>query len=87
MSHMIGSFKDVIEQWPGGLKAFAAAARVTPNNAKQMRRRDRIPDEHWLDLMAEARAMGIGWLSYEVLASLAAKKKSSEIVSNYGAAA
>lgn len=50
------SYRDLIDQWPQpSIKTLADDLSVKPNTASKWRQRDKIPPEHWLDLIRAAR--------------------------------
>ena len=67
------SFSAIIDLWPS-LAEFASDTGVTPNYAKQMRRRDRINSDYWQRIVAGAEARGIDGVTLERMAALAARR-------------
>jgi hypothetical protein len=72
--------EQIIDQWPS-LGEFAKDAGVSYGAAKQMRRRNSIPAEHWLAIITAAKARGMD-ISSELLITAHAKQNDS----NRGAA-
>lgn len=47
--------------------------KVTPSGAGEMKRRQSIPVDYWIALVAFARSLGVTWLTYEALTFMHAK--------------
>lgn len=61
----------------GGSAAVSRMIRVKGTTASEMKRRGKIPSEHWVDLVSGAhdQGPGFGWLTYEYLAKVHALAK------------
>jgi hypothetical protein len=71
---MINSFSEVIDKL-GGPAAFGRAVGMTPNTAKQARRRDSLSPEYFSDAANAARERGIAGVTVERLVQLAAERR------------
>jgi hypothetical protein len=67
----MNTFADVINRWPSAV-AFASDLRISGVRARQWRRRNSIPAEKWLDVIAAAEARGLDGITVDRLASIAA---------------
>jgi hypothetical protein len=64
---------EIINCWPT-LSDFADDVAVAYGTAKAMRRRDSIPSEHWIAVVAGAQQRGISGINLEALAQAAAAR-------------
>lgn len=71
---MSESYKQLIDRWPS-LEAFAQDVRVKCNTAKQMRLRDSVPSEYWLEMVASAERRQIAGVTLDALATIAAARR------------
>jgi hypothetical protein len=62
---------ELINLWPS-LREFADDLGVLYGTAKAMRRRGKVPAEHWLRMVEAAKERGIDGVSLEVLAAAVA---------------
>ncbi|ACA18441.1 hypothetical protein M446_4083 [Methylobacterium sp. 4-46] len=67
------SFRALIVAY--GLSEFAADIGVHENTAKQMRKRDSVAPEYWDAWVRGARVRGVGGVTLERLASIAAQRR------------
>lgn len=65
------SFRDVIAQWPSA-EALAADLDEKGVTVRAWRNRNSIPPAHWSRVVAAAQARGIGSITHELLANIAA---------------
>jgi hypothetical protein len=68
--------RDVIDRWPS-LRCFAGDIGVPYGTAKQMRRRNSIPDEYRAAVVEKAIARGIDGVTFELLTLTAPARGSS----------
>jgi hypothetical protein len=61
------SVSGLIDRWQS-IGAFATDVGCSYEAARQMRRRGRIAPQHWAQLVAASRRLGIAGVSYEWLA-------------------
>ena len=73
---MYGSFRDVIKKWPGGPGGCAEDAQTDINRVYSWISRDNIPPAYWKSLVAGATARGFLGVTLDLLAELAAQKRS-----------
>jgi len=59
----------------GGVSQLGEAIGATPQAVSNMRARRSIPARYWRDLIAAAAARGIGGVTYESLAAIAARAR------------
>lgn len=71
------TFRLVIDLWPS-LPAFAEDIDVIYVTAQAMHRRDSIPSEHWEATVAGASKRGIGGVTLERLAAIAASRRTTK---------
>src|SRR5688572_30775668 len=74
-SKSMKSFHDVINAFGGPLK-FAASIRIEYLAARSMAARDMIDGKYWRDVVAAARLLRIPGVTLDVLAAIAAKRRS-----------
>lgn len=71
---MFHSHKSIIDAWPD-LQSYAVDIDVTYEAAKQMKRRDSIPDEYWQATVSGALRRGLAGVTLEILASISASRR------------
>lgn len=70
---MVESFNSIIDAF-GGAAAFSAAIGIPNSHARTMKARGSIPPCWWPQVITEARARGLVWVTYEGLAALAERR-------------
>ena len=70
------TFSDIIDAF-GGTRAFALAINIPESHARTMKARGSIPAERWSRLVQAAKEHRVRGVTLEVLARIAASRKSS----------
>ena len=70
----IMSFKQLINNWPGGVVAFASDIGVPEMTVRQMLHRDSVSPDYWLAIVRAAAKRGVKIPSTDVLAKMYEKR-------------
>ena len=71
---MYHTFRDVIDNWPGGIKGLAEDAGVDRKLVSGWKRRNLIPSNYWLRMVDRAAGKGFTGITLRTLAKISHDK-------------